>query len=134
MKDQVKIKLPEGWEPSKTVDAGPEPIRYIGITETLDVVDFVAETAEAVKAAGEDGKITITDAVKFVAPLMKLPKALTGISLVPEELLGVDLEDAQDVIDAVVEKFEVSAETAKYIIENSVKGAVCIKNVVTALV
>jgi hypothetical protein len=134
MKDQVKITLPASWEPKKTVDAGPEPVLYIGITETIDVVDFVAETAKAISAATEDGKVTIGDVPKFIAPMMKLPAALTNISLVPGELLGVDLENAQDVIDEVVEKFNVTSANAEYIIENSIKAVVAIKNVVNALV
>jgi hypothetical protein len=134
MKDQVKITLPASWEPKKTVDAGPEPVIYLGIKETLDVLDVFAEGAKAYEAAKADGAITLADAPKFLSTVMKVPAALNNISSVPAELLSVDLDDADDVIAAVVEKFNITAETAKHVVKNAIIAVVAIKNIVTALV
>lgn len=76
-----------------------------GVNETKDVVNFVCKTVKAVKdSINDDGKITVGDALKFMAPVSALPEALVGISQVPlefeDQLTDEELDEiAQVVID-----------------------------------
>jgi hypothetical protein len=115
------------------VEVGEKPVIEMGINEFLDVLEFGSSLYNAYLAAKEDGSINLADLPKLWEPLKLVKKAIEGASLIPAELLGLDLSEAEEIIKRVQERFNVTAEKAKTIIENAVKALVHIKNVIEAV-
>jgi hypothetical protein len=126
MGNMIRIEVPKELA---YVEVGGKPVVELGIEEFLDVLDFLGSGYEAFQAAKEDGSVDLGDVFKIIEPLKKLPAAIAGITLVPTELLGVDLSEADEIIAEVVKRFDVEEVKAKAIIEHAVKAAVHIKSI-----
>ncbi len=90
-----------------------------GIEETKDVVVFGISLANSIIKAFRDGNITLIDIPLFIAPLTKLPSALSGINMVPFEIGDIEKFELQQLITFVKENLDVDEREAKNIIELS---------------
>lgn len=78
-----------------------------GVSEFMDVLDFVVNTGNTIKhITAEDspgGKdVVLTEYVQLVSPLTSLPAAITGISKVPAELVDtITIEEQKQIYDAL---------------------------------
>lgn len=120
LNDVPKNKMETTKELTMT-DEVKQPVIEIGIDETLDVVNCGIDIANSTISALEDGKITFTDAPKFFGLVFSVPKAISGINLVPAELENLNAEELTQVIEAVKTKLNVADEKAKVIAEKSIK-------------
>jgi len=70
--------------------------------ETVEVFVFLAKFASVVKlAVDDDGKITLSDAPKFISIIFPLIDAITNIQEVPKEILDLDEAEINALIEAV---------------------------------
>ena len=68
-----------------------------GIKETSDVIDAAVSIKEAYEVSNADGSVNFKDdAYNFIAPLTKLPAAISGADKVPNELLDISDEEYQE--------------------------------------
>jgi hypothetical protein len=121
----------------------PERLEYLqnieGVEETKDVLKFLAKIGQAVNLSLlDDDKITVSDAFKFIDPIIALPDAISGIKDVPSELLD-DLTDeelaelgsiiesagvlSERTLDAVKEALEIAEKLKAFILEYFVRPA-----------
>ena len=101
----------------KTVDYVDKPILHISekasITETLDVIEFMATLINSVYLMLTFGWIRgITNAVKL---LWKLPKAIDGIKKLPQEIVDIDEDEKNQIIELVKDRL-VFAEDVEAVI------------------
>ena len=101
----------------KPVSLPEKPGVGFGIDETKDVIEFGISLTNSLIHAFGDGKLTLTDVPHFIAPMTKLPSALTGINMVPFEVGDIQKFELQKLIDFVKENLDVDDRKAKNIIE-----------------
>lgn len=102
-----KISLPE------------KPGLGFGLDETIDVIEFGISLTNSMMRAFGDGKLTLTDVPYFIAPMTKLPAALSGMSMVPFEITDIQKLDLQKLVDLVKGNLTIDDKKAKSIIEYS---------------
>lgn len=95
----------------------PSRLEYLenlyGIDETVDVLEFLAKIAKAVKLSlADDDAITVSDALNFIEPLTAVAGAVTGIASVPLELQDEITEEEKAKLMAVVVSAGVVPERA----------------------
>ncbi|MEW6196807.1 MAG: hypothetical protein AB1521_16795 [Bacteroidota bacterium] len=90
-----------------------------GIEETKDVVVFGISLANSIIKAFRDGNITLIDIPLFIAPITRLPSALSGINMVPFEIGDIEKFELQQLTTFVKENLDVDEREAKNIIELS---------------
>lgn len=83
-----------------------------GVSEFIDVLDFIVNTGNTIKHITADdspgGKdVVLTEYVQLVSPLTSLPAAITGITKIPAELSDTITEEEQKLIYDVLNKAEV---------------------------
>lgn len=82
-----------------------------GIEETIDVVEFLTSSANAVQEAmSDDGKITLKDYPKFFTPVTKIFPALTGIGQVPKELGDLQPEEKEQLVELIKNELGLSGD------------------------
>lgn len=64
-----------------------------GTKEIKEVLDFVIPLAVAIEKAGEDGMVSLSDALLFVPAIIKAPAAFGDAAKIPAEL--TDLDDGE---------------------------------------
>jgi len=100
-----------------------------GYQETIDFLIFLGATGSAVKKSlVDDGRITTTDGLNFVDPLVKLPAAIAGITEIPAEFATtITPEVKQKMIKVVAETglFEGNVEAK---VEKGIALAIDLKN------
>jgi hypothetical protein len=116
-----KISLPE------------KPGIGFGIDETKDVVEFGISLANSLIHAFNDAKITLTDVPYFIAPMTKLPSALSGINMVPFEVGDIQKFELQKLTDFVKENLDIDHKKARNIIEYSLLVIYDIYELVTTI-
>lgn len=107
----------------------PMKLEYLknqyGVSETVDLIEFLVSIAVAVKKSfADDGKFTVADALNFLSPVTLFPSAITGIDKVPLEMkdeitpeekaamlavvvkAGILPVDAEEVVDEVLDILE----------------------------
>ncbi len=90
-----------------------------GIDETKDVIEFGISLTNSLMHAFSDGKITLADVPYFIAPMTKLPSALSGINMVPFEVGDIQKFELQKLTGFVKENLDIDDKKAKNIIEYS---------------
>ena len=103
------------------VNLPEEPGLNYGINETRDVIVCGIQLANSVIKTLDDGKVTIGDIPNFIAPVMKLPAAISGITMVPAELNDLDEVELQEITEFVQNNLEVDSATAQEIIKQSIQ-------------
>jgi hypothetical protein len=92
--------------------------KNFGIEETLEVLDAGIALGNAVgKSLADDGKITWTEYPNFLPVLMKAPKAINDISLVPKEMADLDDEEREEIKTFVQEKLDLSDDNLEEKVE-----------------
>lgn len=72
-----------------------------GTKQLTELILAVAALGAAVHAAGDDGKINIWDAPKFVGALRQMPAAFGDIAEVPGELADLEPGEAIAIVQAI---------------------------------
>lgn len=89
------------------------------VKELSEVIEFMAELANALGKAAEDKKATLSDAL-YLAPLVyKLPSALEGIDKIPQEAKKLDKEKMDLLAEKFKEKLKLPQEKLEMAIEDS---------------
>ena len=124
--------MPELTTPNslEVVDVPEQPGVEIGITETLDAVDFAVSFANSIVLAYEDGALNLSDFQYAMGPFMKIPSVLSGMSLIPAELSNLSQEELDQIIAKVQAELEVDSEKAKEIVVKALKLAYAIYELV----
>jgi len=129
-KIDFKIEVPTELYPLKLPE---NPGEEVGIEQTKDVVIFAVLFANAIIESWKDGKITVSDIMNFMSPMFKLPRALSGLDAVPEELNDLDAGELDSLILLVQDLIEVDSDKAKIIVEKSIKTMYAIFELVKAI-
>lgn len=111
----------------------PQKLEYLknlhGVQETIDVLKFLVSIAVAVKhSLADDGKITIGDAMNFMAPVTLFPAAIMGVSEVPMELTDEITNEEMSKLLAVVVESGVIPEAAQDVVEDALDLAENLKS------
>ena len=117
----------------KPISLPEKPGVEFGIDETKDVIEFGISLTNSLIHAFGNGKIILTDVPYFIAPMTKLPSALSGINLVPFEVGDIQKFELQKLIDFVKENLDVDDRKAKNIIEQSLLIIYDIYDIVTTI-
>jgi hypothetical protein len=89
----------------------------MGIEETKDVIEFVAKLGNGIAESVADGKWSFTDVTNFIPSATKVFSAIEGIDKVDDELLDLDEEEKAELIEFVIEQFDIPQDNAEKIIE-----------------
>lgn len=106
--------------------------------ETKEVVTALAAVVvRVVKSLRDDGKLSWTEGLGFVAEFSKIKDAISGVHLVPGEVLDMNAEDNRELRDTIFKGLEEAgitertADIVSWVIEwitSTVRLAVRIKN------
>lgn len=89
--------------------------------ESLEVVEFLFELADAVQASKEDdGKVNWKDTPKFLAVAWKAPGAIGGIQEVPRELSVNNPGGKEEVLAYLRQRFDLPDDELEGLYEDSV--------------
>jgi len=89
-----------------------------GIKETKEVLDAAIAVGIGVdKSISDDGKVSFIEYTNFVGAALKIPKAISDIGQVPKELSDLDEEEAQEIVDFMVDKLDLNHEPTEEDIE-----------------
>ena len=105
----------------------------MNIEETKDVVRLGISLGNAVGKSLEDGEITFSDALFFVAPATKIPAAISGINLVDDEILDMDEAEEAELNQMVQDEFNIPQEKSKRVIKAAVTAILKLVKVVQIL-
>ncbi len=79
-----------------------------GIEQTTELLVFLAKAASVTRRALEDdGKLSISDASKYVELIFPLITAITGIQEVPKELGDLDASEKEILLAAVKNNLDI---------------------------
>lgn len=87
----------------------------VGIDALLTATDFACELANDVIASLADGKITLTDAPRFIDNLFSLPSVIGKVKQVDKEYLDLDAEEEVIWQARIAEKLNVTGATKEII-------------------
>lgn len=87
--------------------------------ELTEVIEFVAELANAAGKAAEDGKPDLGDAIHMIPLLYKLPSAIDGAGKIPEEAKSLDKEKMDELAAHFKDKLKLPQEKIELAIEDS---------------
>lgn len=87
--------------------------------ELNEAVEFIVELANAIGKASEDKKATVSDAVHLMPLLYKIPSALDGLEMVPDEAKKMDAEKMAAMSAMIKEKLDLPQEKLELAIEGS---------------
>ena len=87
------------------------------LKETRELLTFVFSLVEGVKAAGADGKVTVTDVPGFFNALINAPSGIGGADLIITEIVEATEDERIELNMWIAEKFDISNEKAEMFIE-----------------
>ena len=93
----------------------------MGIEETKDVIEFVAKLGNGIGESVEDGRWTLSDATNFIPAATKVFSAIEGIEKVDNELLDLDEEEKVELVDFIIEQFDIVQDEAEKIVEEGLE-------------
>lgn len=131
--DQQPVKAETNYIMAHLGKIPEAPGVEFGIEETMDVVDFGVDFANAVIKTFEDGKVTPGDIIHFVSPVIKLPSAISGLEMVPAEIENMDEAELQTVVNSVMEKLNVPEDKAREIVKRSIEAVYSVYQLVKAV-
>ena len=103
------------------------------ITETKDLVRFIASLGEAIYESVKDGKVSWTDYRHFFPVLGDLLPALSGIERVPDELDDLTDEEIQELVSMFCAEFELDNAKAEELVEEAIDTGVHLFSLVTLI-
>lgn len=98
--------------------------KKLGTQDLEEAIDFAFNLADAVESSLEDGKISLTDAPKFLKTFMSSAKAIEGINNIPAEIGDLDEEELERIVAKVKERFDIDDDTLEVYIEDAFEHAV----------
>lgn len=91
----------------------------IGTKELEELLEFVFDVADAIKASVEDdGKVSLKDAPKFLKPLLNSASAFGGIHKIPAEIADLDDNELSGLLDVIRNRFEIADKQLEAYLEN----------------
>ncbi len=92
--------------------------------QTKEALSFLFDLSDAIRSSlAGDGKITISDAPKFLTPIRSAGKGIGGIQEVPKEISDLTEDELKDLTAFVSERFDIPNETLENKVENCLKYA-----------
>lgn len=86
--------------------------------ETTDALDFGLSLGMALDKSLQDGFQFIPDMLSLIPSMAKIPAAIDGITLVPEEIKNMTEEGRKELVDKVAE-LDLASEYSEELIEQS---------------
>lgn len=94
----------------------------IGIKETKELAVAAIKLGSALGASlNDDGKLTFSDAPKFIGAVLALPAAFSGITEIPTELSHLTPEEEAELIQQIGDELELPSESVKGAIVDGLK-------------
>lgn len=131
----LEINMPELTVPQQldTVPVPEKPGIEIGISETLDAVDFAISFANSIVLSYQDGSLSLSDFQYAITPFMKIPSVLSGINMIPAELADLSEAELGQIINKVTTELNVDSVKAKDIVVKALNLAYSIYELVKVL-
>jgi hypothetical protein len=101
-----------------------DPVKKLGTEDLEEAVDFAFNLADAVESSLEDGKISLTDAPKFLKTFMSSAKAIEGINNIPVEIGDLDEFELARIVDKVKARFDITDDILEIYVEDAFGHAV----------
>jgi hypothetical protein len=89
-----------------------------GIKEVREVIDVAAKLGNAAGKILQDDKFDWGELVEFVPALIALPEAISGISLVGEELKDLSEEEKSQLAQYLVDQFDIPQDDLETAVED----------------
>lgn len=107
-----------------------------GIDETIDVLEFGFSFSSTIQEAlKNDGKVDFKDAMLFVGLLFnQLPKAITGIQLVPKELKDLSDDERIELVSYFEDRFDLPNDELEALIERCLTNVISLAELVKDIV
>lgn len=102
--------------------------------ELTEFTAFLADFANAIYSAKEDGKFDVNDIAKFISVALSAPTAIQGIGRIPAELRNISDEDRAEVIVLFQERLNFQANELEFIVEDLFTSALLFVTAVMKLV
>lgn len=93
----------------------------MNITETKQLLTFIALLSSAIKDSLSDGSINFMDIDELFAPIMASKDAFTGLDMIPGELSNLDSDEAAELTRVFSEQFDLNGIEAESITEDGLK-------------
>lgn len=94
-----------------------------GIKETKELVKFGLVLGKALAEALADGKVDLTDALKFLPVLRELKDAVEGIDQVPTELKDLDDAEKKELLEYIKGEFDLENDEVEAKCEEALTAA-----------
>lgn len=101
-----------------------------GIQESKELIAFTLKLGNGLGASLEDGKLSFTDAPKFMDAMMAAPAAFQGISEVPAEMKDLDEAEKAELIAYAKTEFDIPQDKVEELVEEGLSLAIAIYNFV----
>jgi hypothetical protein len=105
----------------------------LGTQETKEALDFLFDLTDAIIKSLEDGKVNLLDAPKFLKPFKSASSGISGINIIPKEIIDMDDQEWDELAKHVAERFDLKNDNIEADIENILKRAgqlaLAIKNI-----
>ena len=92
----------------------------VGIKETKEMIGFIVELGNGVGKSLEDGEWNVTDFVHFMDALMMAPAAFQGMNQIPAEFGDLSEAEIKELVDYVVEEFDIPQDQIEVVIERAI--------------
>lgn len=92
------------------------------IKETKEAVLCIINFANAAGASLEDGKLDLTDALKFWPAIVSLKAAVEGADKIPMEFAAMNDADRDELKQYVVDNFDIPEDKIELIIEQALSA------------
>lgn len=103
-----------------------------GLKETKELVRFVLSLAEATVGSLDDGKIGLTDAMRFFGCLKLAGPALKGLADMKDEIMDLSENEKQELIKFINDEFDLKNDMIEKIVEQSLAGLICLVDILVA--
>lgn len=83
------------------------------------LVIFTSKLGNGIGKSLEDGKITFSDVMNFIDPLIALPAAFNDIEKIPEEFRDLDEAERQQLVEDVKSELDLADDKAEEFVEDT---------------
>lgn len=94
------------------------------VTQSKELLVFLARLASGIKGALEDGQIGFSDLDELFAPIMASKAAFEGIDVVPKELADLNDEEAAELVSVIQTELDLGGIKAEEITEEGLALAI----------
>jgi hypothetical protein len=95
----------------------------LGTQETREALDFLFDLTDAIIKSLEDGKVNLLDAPKFLKPFKSASSGISGINIIPKEIVDMDDDEWEEIAAHVAERFDLKDDNIEKDIELILKRA-----------